>query len=61
MICKITTQKTKDKVTRTPLKIGDEPMIRCSGRVGSSCSITYIRHVTLVINQVISNVRRGKD
>ena len=31
-----TTQKTKDRATRTPLKTGDEH--RCSGRVGSSCS-----------------------
>jgi len=30
-----TTQKTKDRVTRTPLKTGDE--IRYSGRVGCSC------------------------
>jgi hypothetical protein len=30
------THKTKDRVTRTPLKIGCE--IRCSGRVCSSCS-----------------------
>ena len=30
------TYKTKDRVTRTPLKTGDE--LRCSGRVSSSCS-----------------------
>jgi hypothetical protein len=30
------THKTKDRVTRTPLKSGDE--LRCSGRVSSSCS-----------------------
>ena len=29
-----TTQKTKDRATQTPLKIGGE--LRCSGRVGSS-------------------------
>jgi len=28
--------KTKDRVTRTPLKTGSEH--RCSGRVGNSCS-----------------------
>ena len=27
--------KTKDRVTRTPLRTGGE--LRCSGRVGSSC------------------------
>ena len=31
------THKTKDRVTRTALKTGVE--LRCSGRVGSSCSI----------------------
>jgi hypothetical protein len=30
------THKTKDRVTRTPLKTGSELM--CSGMVGSSCS-----------------------
>ena len=30
-----TTQKTKDRSTRTPLKASCE--LRCSGRVGSSC------------------------
>jgi hypothetical protein len=30
------TYKTKDRVTRTPLKIGGD--LRCSGRVKSSCS-----------------------
>jgi hypothetical protein len=30
------THKTKDRVTRTPLKTGGE--IRCSGRISSSCS-----------------------
>jgi len=31
-----TTQKTKDRATRSPLKTGDE--VGFSGRVGSSCS-----------------------
>ena len=31
-----TPQKTKDWATRTPLKTGSE--LRCSGKVGSSCS-----------------------
>ena len=30
------THKTKDRVTRTPLRIGDEH--RCEGRANSSCS-----------------------
>ena len=35
------THKTKDRVTRTPLKTGGE--LRCSGRANSSCStsVTY--------------------
>jgi hypothetical protein len=32
-------------VTRTPLKIGGE--LRCSGRVGSSCSTSGTRHVKI--------------
>jgi hypothetical protein len=35
------TQDTKDRVTRTPLKNGGE--LRCSGRVGSSCSTSGTR------------------
>jgi len=40
------THKTKDRVTRTPLKTGGE--LRCSGRVGSSCSTSGTCRVTLV-------------
>jgi hypothetical protein len=47
------THKTKDRVTRTPLKIGGERM--CYGRVGSSVSIRDTRRVTLVTNPVISH------
>jgi hypothetical protein len=47
------THKTKDRVTRTPLKTGDEP--RCSGRVSSSCSTSRTRYVNLVTNLVISH------
>jgi hypothetical protein len=46
-------QKTKEWVTRTPLKIWGE--LRCSGRVSSSCSTSGIRHVNLVTNPVISH------
>ena len=34
------TYKTKDRITRTPLKTGGE--LRCSGRVSSSCSTSKI-------------------
>ena len=44
--------KTKDRVTRTPLKTGCE--LRCSGRVSSSCSTIGTRGVNLVSNPVIS-------
>jgi hypothetical protein len=44
------THKTKDRVTRTPLKIGGE--LRCSWRVSSSCSTSGTRRVNLVTNPV---------
>ena len=39
------THKTKDLVTRTPLKTGGE--LRCSERVSSSCSTSGTRRVNL--------------
>ena len=39
------THKTKDRVTRTPLKTGVE--LRCSGMVSSSCSTSGTRHANL--------------
>jgi hypothetical protein len=39
-----TTQKTKDRVIRTPQKLGCEQ--RCSGWVSSFCSSSGIRHFT---------------
>ena len=45
--------KLKDRVTRTPLKAGSE--LRCSGRVGSSCSTSDNPRVNLVTNLVISD------
>jgi hypothetical protein len=50
--------KTKDRVTRTPLKTGGE--LRYSGRVCSSCSTSGTRRVNLVTNPVISR-KWGKD
>ena len=52
------TYKAKDRVTRTPVKTGDE--LRYSGRVGSSCSTSDTGCVNLVTNPVISH-ERGKD
>jgi hypothetical protein len=40
------THKTKDRVTRTPLKIWSE--LRCSERISSSCSTSGTRRVNLV-------------
>ena len=48
------THKTKDRVTRTPLKTGGE--FRCSGRVGNFCSTNDTRRVNLVTIPVISHV-----
>jgi hypothetical protein len=45
--------KTKDRVTRTPVKTGSEHI--CSGRVGSFCSTSSTRGVNLVIDPVISH------
>ena len=42
------TYKTKDRVTRTPLKTGGE--LRCTGKVSSSCSNSGTRRVNLVTN-----------
>jgi hypothetical protein len=47
------TYKTKDQVTRTPLKTGSE--LGCSGRVSSSCSTSDTRRFSLVTNPVIIN------
>jgi hypothetical protein len=47
------TYKTKDRVTRTPLKTRGE--LRCSGRVSSSCSTSDTRRVNLVTNSVTSH------
>ena len=49
------TYKTKDRVTRTPLKTGGQ--LRWSGRVCSSCSTSDTRRVNLVTNPVISHER----
>ena len=47
------THKTKDWVTRTPLKTGGE--LRCSGRVSSSCSTNGTSRVDLIANPVITH------
>ena len=52
------TYRTKDRVTRTPLKTAGE--LRCSGRVSSSCFTRGIRRVNLVTNPIISR-EWGKD
>ena len=48
------THKTKDRVTRTPLKTGGK--LRCSGRVSSSCSTSSTHSVNLVTKPVINFV-----
>ena len=54
----IHTHKTKDRVTRTPLKTRGE--LKCFGRVSGSCSTSGTRRVNLVTNPVISR-ECGKD
>jgi len=52
-----TTQKIKDRATRTPLKFGGDVM--CSGRVSSSssCSTSDTRRGTLITNPVLFHER----
>jgi hypothetical protein len=45
--------KTKDRLTRNPLKTGGE--LRCSGRVSISCSTSGTRCVNLITNPVINH------
>ena len=52
-----TTQKTKDRVTRIPLKTNAE--LGCSGATGSSCSSSGVRRITLVTNTVLSGMNKG--
>jgi hypothetical protein len=47
------THKTKDRVTRTPLKTGGE--LRCSGKWSSSCTTSGTRRVNLVTSPGISH------
>ena len=55
-----TTQKTKDRATRTPLKTGNE--YKCYGRVGSSCSLVpsvvlfrqYYANIVVICNVEIN-------
>jgi hypothetical protein len=47
------THKTKDRITRAPLKTGGE--LRCSGRVSSSCSTSGTHRVHLVTHPMISH------
>jgi hypothetical protein len=55
------THKIKDRVTRTPLKTGDELGCSgrvsnpCSGRVSSRCSTSDTHRVNLVTNPVVSH------
>ena len=44
------TYKTKDRVTRTPLKPWGE--YRCSGRVSSFCSASDTRRVNLTVESI---------
>jgi hypothetical protein len=46
-------QNTKVRATWTSLKTGSE--LGCSGRVGSSCSISGTRRITLATNTVINH------
>ena len=49
------THKTKDRVTRTPLKTGGD--IRCSGRICSSCSTSDTHRVILEYRASLSRTQ----
>jgi len=51
------THKTKDRVTRTPLKTGGE--IRCFGRVSSSCSASDTHGVNLLLIHIHFIIHRN--
>jgi len=53
-----TTQKTQDPVTQASLKTCDELM--CLGRVGSSCSTSGTRRVTLATNPVTKSPKEKR-
>jgi hypothetical protein len=50
------THKTKDRVTRTPLKTGGERI--CSRRINSSCSTSGTRRVNLVTTHIRCGVMK---
>jgi hypothetical protein len=52
-----TTQKTKGRATRTPVKLEGE--LRCSRRISSSCFTSGTHRVTVVTNPVISHEREN--
>ena len=52
------THKSKDRITQTPLKIGGE--LKYYGRVGSSCTTSGARRITLDANLVINRVKKHK-
>jgi len=54
-----TINKSKDRVTRTPLTTGGG--LRCSGRVSSSCSTSDTSRVHLARNPVISREREKES
>ena len=59
-IYKTHTHKTKDRVTRTPLRTGGE--LRCSRRKLCSCSTSDTRRINLVTNPVISRgLRKDRE
>jgi len=51
--------KTKDRLTRIPLKIGGE--IRCSGSVGSSCSSSGTHRINLVNPMISREWEKDRD
>jgi hypothetical protein len=53
------THKTKDQVTRTPLKTGGE--LRCTGMVSSSCSTSGTRRVIFSMKNIYASYHISFD
>jgi hypothetical protein len=60
ILIKVRNFTTKEMISISKLpKTGDE--LRCSGRVGSSCSTSGTRRVNLVTNQVTSHKQKRSE
>ena len=50
-------KRTNNDLQNIHIKLKTRGELRCSGKVSSSCSISYTRRITIVTNPVISHER----